>query len=144
MAEVREGDDLASAVYDAAQSQGTPLEANDVLVVTQKIVSKVEGSIVDLAEIKASPLAEEFARQYEKDPRQVEVVLQETRRIVRMDRGILIVETKHGFVCANAGVDASNVPGENRVSLLPQDPDGAPASAMRSTPPRSSLAQTLP
>jgi coenzyme F420-0:L-glutamate ligase/coenzyme F420-1:gamma-L-glutamate ligase len=88
-------------------------------------VSKAEGAVVDLKDVKASPLAEEFARQYEKDPRHVEVVLRESRRIVRMDRGILIVETKHGFVCANAGVDASNVPGEEKVSLLPRDPDGS-------------------
>jgi coenzyme F420-0:L-glutamate ligase/coenzyme F420-1:gamma-L-glutamate ligase len=123
--EVSRGDDLAPLIFDAAQAQGTPFEANDVVVVTQKIVSKAEGAVVDLREVEPSPLAEEFARQYDKDPRHVEVVLRESRRIVRMDRGILIVETKHGFICANAGVDASNVPGEERVSLLPKDPDGS-------------------
>ena len=123
--EVNEGDDLAPLIFDAAQAQGTPLEANDVVVVTQKIVSKAEGAVVDLRDVEPSPLAEEFARQYDKDPRHVEVVLRETRRIVRMDRGILIVESKHGFICANAGVDASNVPGEEKVSLLPKDPDGS-------------------
>ena len=123
--EVSRGDDLTPLIFDAAQAQGTPFEANDVVVVTQKIVSKSEGAIVDLREVKPSPLAEEFARQYDRDPRHVEVVLRETRRIVRMDRGILIVETKHGLICANAGVDASNVPGEEKVSLLPVDPDGS-------------------
>ena len=121
--EVNKGDDLAPLIFDAAQAQGTPLEANDVVVVTQKIVSKSEGAVVDLREVEPSHLAEEFARQYDKDPRLVEVVLRETRRIVRMDRGILIVESKHGFISANAGVDASNIPGEERVSLLPEDPD---------------------
>ena len=123
--EVTEGDDLVAMMLDAAQAQGTPLETGDILVVTQKIVSKAEGAVVDLRDVKASLLAEEFARLYEKDPRLVEVVFQETRRIVRMDRGILIVETKHGFICANAGVDASNVPGEEKVTLLPRDPDGS-------------------
>ncbi|MDP6101798.1 MAG: coenzyme F420-0:L-glutamate ligase [Dehalococcoidia bacterium] len=123
--EVNKGDDLAPLLFEAAQAQGTPLEADDIVVVTQKIVSKAEGAVVDLRDVKPSSLAEEFARQYEKDPRLVEVVLRETRRIVRMDRGVLIVETKHGFICANAGVDASNVPGEEMVSLLPEDPDGS-------------------
>jgi len=123
--EVNRGDDLAPLIFDAAQAQGTPLEADDVVVVTQKIVSKAEGAVVYLREVEPSPLAEEFARQYDKDPRHVEVVLRETKRIVRMDRGILIVETKHGFICANAGVDASNVPGDENVSLLPEDPDGS-------------------
>ena len=121
--EVNEGDDLTTLIFNAAQAQGTPLEANDVVVVTQKIVSKAEGAVIDLKEVEPSALAEEFARQYDKDPRHVEVVLRETRRIVRMDRGILIVESKHGFISANAGVDASNIPGEERVSLLPEDSD---------------------
>ena len=123
--EANKGDDLAQLIFDAAQAQGTPLEANDVVVVTQKIVSKAEGAVVDLREVEPSPLAEEFARQYDKDPRHVEVVLRQTRRIVKMDRGILIVESKHGFISANAGVDASNIPGEEKVSLLPEDPDGS-------------------
>ena len=123
--EIVEGDNLASLIFDAAQSQGTPLESGDVVVVTQKVVSKAEGAIVDLRDVAPSPLAEEFARQYDKDPRHVEVALREARRVVRMERGVLILETKHGFVCANAGVDASNVPGDERVSLLPTDPDGS-------------------
>ena len=121
--EVAEGDDIAALIFEASLGQSTPLEAGDVVVVTQKIVSKAEGAIVDLRDVTPSPLAEEFARQFDKDPRHVEVVLRETKRVVRMERGVLIVETKHGFVCANAGVDASNVPGEERLSLLPKDPD---------------------
>lgn len=121
--EISHGDDLALMIATAAREQGTPIENNDVLVVTQKIVSKSEGAIVDLNDITPSQLAEEFANQYSKDPRHVEVVLRESKRIVRMDRGILIVETKHGFVCANAGVDASNIPGDEKLSLLPADPN---------------------
>ncbi|MBF8266931.1 MAG: coenzyme gamma-glutamyl ligase [Dehalococcoidia bacterium] len=123
--EVTEGDDLAALILSAAQAQGTTLEAGDVLVVTQKVVSKAEGAVVDLKDVTPSPLALEFAREHNKDPRHVEVVLRESRRIVRMERGVLIAESKHGFICANAGVDASNIPGEERVSLLPRDPDGS-------------------
>jgi coenzyme F420-0:L-glutamate ligase/coenzyme F420-1:gamma-L-glutamate ligase len=105
-----------------------PLAPGDILVVTQKVVSKAEGRLVNLATITPSALAEEFATRWNKDPRHVEVVLRESRRIVRMERGILICETRHGFICANAGVDASNVPGAEVVCLLPEDPD---ASARR-------------
>jgi coenzyme F420-0:L-glutamate ligase/coenzyme F420-1:gamma-L-glutamate ligase len=99
-------------------------------VVTHKIVSKAEGRLVDLRTVEPSPLAKGYATRYGKDPRQIEVVFRESRRIVRMDRGIVISETHHGFVCANAGVDASNVPGDDTVCLLPVDPD-ASASKLR-------------
>jgi coenzyme F420-0:L-glutamate ligase/coenzyme F420-1:gamma-L-glutamate ligase len=99
-------------------------------VVTHKIVSKAEGRLVDLRGIEPSALAKGFAARYERDPRQIEVVLRESRRIVRMDRGLIIAETHHGYVCANAGVDASNVPGDDTVCLLPGDPD-ASAARMR-------------
>ena len=95
---------------------------------THKIVSKAEGRLVDLRTVEPSSLAKGYATRYGKDPRQFEVVLRESRRIVRMDHGIIISETHHGFVCANAGVDASNVPGDGTVCLLPVDPD---ASARR-------------
>ena len=121
--EVQPGDDLAAMTFQAAHAQGTPPEPGDVLVFTQKIVSKAEGALVDLRTVEPSQLALEFAGLYEKDARLVEVVLRETRRVVRMERGVLIVETKHGLICANAGVDASNVPGDEIVSLLPRDPD---------------------
>ena len=118
--EVRPGDDLAGTIAGAV---GGELRPGDVLVVTHKIVSKAEGRLVDLATIEPSALAKGFAARYGKDPRQVEVVLHESRRIVRMDRGVIISETHHGFVCANAGVDASNVPDDDAVCLLPVDPD---------------------
>jgi coenzyme F420-0:L-glutamate ligase/coenzyme F420-1:gamma-L-glutamate ligase len=123
--EVAEGDDLARLITEAAALAGTGLVTGDVLVAAQKVVSKAEGRVVSLAEVAPSGLAREFAEAWGKDPRQVEVVLRESRRIVRMDRGVIIAETTHGFICANAGVDASNVPGEDRVSLLPVDPDGS-------------------
>lgn len=123
--EVAAGDDLVRLIMEAAGRAGTGLAMGDVLVVAQKVVSKAEGRVVSLTEVVPSGLAREFAEAWGKDPRQVEVVLRESRRIVRMDRGVIIAETTHGFICANAGVDASNVPGEDRVSLLPVDPDGS-------------------
>ena len=123
--EVRPGDDLNRMISGALASG---LRAGDVLVVTHKIVSKAEGRLVDLRKVEPSTLAKGYATRYGKDPRQIEVVLRESRRIVRMDRGIVISETYQGFVCANAGVDASNVPGDDTVCLLPVDPDASAAS----------------
>jgi coenzyme F420-0:L-glutamate ligase / coenzyme F420-1:gamma-L-glutamate ligase len=132
--EVRPGDDLGRLLCDAINgtSDLTPLRPDDVLVVTQKIVSKAEGAIVDLTTITPRPEAVEFGKRWDRDPRQVEVVLREARRVVRMDRGVLITETPHGFICANGGVDASNVgPASGSiVTLLPRDPD-ASAAAIR-------------
>ena len=125
--EVGPGDDLAALIAQAAERQGLAFRDDDVLVVTQKVVSKAEGRLVDPKDVEPSPLALELARSWEKDARQVEVVLRESKRIVRMDHGVIICETRHGFVCANAGVDASNAP-EGRLVLLPLDPD---ASARR-------------
>ena len=122
--EVRPGDDLPDLI---ARATGEGLRPGDILVVTHKIVSKAEGQIVDLSAVEPSALAKGFAARYRRDPRQIEVVLRESRRIVRMDRGLIISETRHGFVCANAGVDASNVPGDDTVCLLPVDPDASAA-----------------
>jgi len=122
--EVRPGDDLPELITRAA---GESLRPGDVLVVTHKIVSKAEGRLVDLSAVEPSALAKGFAARYGRDPRQIEVVLRESRRIVRMERGLVIAETHHGFVCANAGVDASNVPGDDTVCLLPVDPDASAA-----------------
>lgn len=122
--EVRPGDDLDGLVAEAV---GGVLRAGDVLVVTHKVMSKAEGRLVDLGTVQPSPLAKEYAARWGKDPRQIEVVFRESRRIVRMDRGVVISETRHGFVCANAGVDASNVPGAETVCLLPVDPDRSAA-----------------
>lgn len=121
--EVEPGADLAGLIAEAADLSGVGLQNGDVLVVTHKVVAKAEGRLVDLRTIEPSPLAARFAEEWGKDPRQVELVLRETRRVVRMARGVLIAETQHGFVCANAGIDASNVPGEDIVCLLPDDPD---------------------
>lgn len=125
--EVRQGDDLGRLLYDALRAGGAGLHDGDVLVVAQKAVSKAEGRVVDLGTIEPSALAREWAERWQKDPRQVEVVLGEAARIVRMDRGVLIVETREGWVCANAGVDASNAPGSDRVTLLPVDSDASAA-----------------
>ncbi len=125
--EVLEGDDLGRLILAAAERGETRLQTGDVLVVAQKVVSKAEGRVVSLGDVVPSGLAREFAETWDKEPRFVEVVLRESRRIVRMDRGMIIAETTHGFICANAGVDASNVPGEDCVSLLPVDPDGSAA-----------------
>ena len=122
--EVRPGDDLPELITRAV---GESLRPGDVLVVTHKIVSKAEGRLVDLRTVEPSALAKGFAARYGRDPRQIEVVLQESRRLVRMERGLIIAETHHGFVCANAGVDASNVPGDDTVCLLPADPDTSAA-----------------
>lgn len=121
--EVKPGDDLSVLILEAVERQRTPLRDGDVLVVTQKVVSKAEGRLVALGAIEPSDLARGFAAQWGRDARLVEVVLRESRRVVRMDRGVLIVETKHGFVCANAGVDASNTGRPDTVTLLPEDPD---------------------
>ena len=123
--EIHPGDDLAGRIPRSTRHW---LRAGDILVVTHKIISKAEGRIVDLDTVEPSALAKRFAAEHGKDPRQIEVVLRESRRIVRMDRGVIISETHHGFVCANAGVDSSNVPGTESVCLLPVDPD---ASARR-------------
>ncbi|MGD0204938.1 MAG: coenzyme F420-0:L-glutamate ligase [Dehalococcoidia bacterium] len=122
MPEVRPGDDLAALILEAARGQGADVEDGDVLVVTQKIVSKAEGRLVDLRQVEPSPHARELAVQTGKDPRLLEVILRESCRIVRQEGGVIICETKHGFVCANAGVDTSNV-GGSMVSLLPLNPD---------------------
>lgn len=123
---VAAGDDLVAMLRSAADSRGVTL-ANGVLVVCQKIVSKAEGRIVALAGIEPSERARQIAEEDDKDPRHVELVLRETRRIVRRGHGVLICETKHGFVCANAGVDLSNTPGPDVAVLLPEDSDASAA-----------------
>ena len=124
---MKQGDDLGALIHEAAMGQGLELRDKDVVVVTQKIVSKAEGRTVRLDDVEPSAFAHHVARTMEKDPRVAEVVLRETARIIRMRGRALIVETRHGHVCANAGVDLSNV--ENGyVTLLPVDPD---ASATR-------------
>ncbi len=127
--EIRPGDPIAELILAAAARQGTPVIADDVLVIGQKIVSKAEGRLLRLADVTASPIAAAMAAELGRDPRLVEVILRESRRVVRMDKGILIVETHHGWICANAGVDQSNVEREV-VALLPADADRS-ARALR-------------
>ena len=130
--EIRVGDDLARMVVAALEAtpNALPLRDDDVLVVTQKVVSKAEGAVADLATVAPRAEAVEFAERWDRDARQVELVLQHAKRVVRMANGLVITETPHGFVCANGGIDASNVGPESGtiVTLLPDDPD---ASAQR-------------
>ena len=129
LGEISPGDDLPALIADALATTGAalPLRDDDVLVVTQKVVSKAEGAVVDLTTIEPRPEAIEFAQRYDRDPRQVELVLREARRVVRMANGVVITETPHGFVCANGGIDASNVGPRSGdiVTLLPADPDAS-------------------
>lgn len=125
--EVRVGDDVAALIADAAAS-GPGLENGDVVVVTQKIVSKAEDRVVALGSVTPTPEAERLAAETEKDPRLVELILRESVRIVRQRGPVLITETRHGFVCANAGIDSSNVGTEGIVCLLPEDPDRSAAA----------------
>jgi coenzyme F420-0:L-glutamate ligase/coenzyme F420-1:gamma-L-glutamate ligase len=124
--EVRAGDDLAGMLAAA----GPPLADGDVLAVAHKVVSKAEGRVVDLAAVEPGERARELAAAHGKDPRQVEVILGETAELLRAERGVLICVTHQGLVCANAGVDASNAGAEDRLVLLPTDPD-ASARALR-------------
>ena len=129
--EIRPGDNLARILVAAAKKSKLTFRQHDILVLAQKIISKSENRLIDLTTIapsqRAIDLADASATDRRKDPRLIEIILRESRRIVR-EHPVLIVETHHGFVCANAGVDQSNIPGENIVSLLPVDPD---ASAKR-------------
>src|SRR5882672_10583336 len=122
--EIQPGDDLSAQITNAARKARMHFENGDILVVAQKIVSKAEGAVVWLATVVPSPQARAIAERQKKDPRLVEIILKESRRLVRSDP-VLIAETLHGYVCANAGVDHSNVPGEDAVTLLPRDPDGS-------------------
>jgi coenzyme F420-0:L-glutamate ligase/coenzyme F420-1:gamma-L-glutamate ligase len=130
--EVTPGIDLAELVLDACKKTKSRIEDGDILIFTSKIISKAEGRLVQLSNIKPSPLAVAFGQEAGKDPRSVEVVLSEARRVVKMDRGVLIAETHQGWVCAQAGVDASNIPDPETVALLPRDPDRSAASLRRS------------
>jgi coenzyme F420-0:L-glutamate ligase / coenzyme F420-1:gamma-L-glutamate ligase len=122
--EIRPGDNLPRILLAAAKKSKLTFQQNDILVLAQKIISKSENRLIDLTSITPSQRAIDLAAKSDKDPRLIEVILRESRRIVR-DHPVLIVETHHGFICANAGVDQSNIPGENIVSLLPKAPDAS-------------------
>ena len=122
------GDDLAELLLDAAEGMGNPFENGDILVLSHVIVSRSEGKVIHLGSVTPSKAALNFAELTGKDPRLVEVILGEARAVRRMAPGVLITETIHGFVCANSGVDKSNVPGEDMVAPLPDDPDASARS----------------
>lgn len=126
--QIRPGDDLPALLLAAIDAAKVGLKDGDILVLCQKIVSKAEGAVVDLGTVTPSAFARQIADMWDKDPRMVEVVLNESSRIVRMKNGVVITESKHGWVCANSGVDASNTLADDVVILLPKDPD---ASARR-------------
>ena len=123
--QIQPGDDLPSLLLEAIDAAKVGLKDGDILVMCQKIVSKAEGAVLDLKTVTPSPFAVQIAEMWEKDPRMVEVVLTESSRIVRMKNGVIVTETKHGWVCANSGVDASNTMAEDIVILLPKDPDAS-------------------
>lgn len=120
---ISEGDRLGKILVDSAKEQGTPFDDRDIVIVTHKIVSKAEGRTVNLDHISPSEQAKELAERTGKDPALVEVLLSETKEIVRVGPNSIITENKNGVICANAGIDKSNVEGERNVVLLPKDPD---------------------
>lgn len=123
--EITGGTDLAGAIFDAAGAAGSALQDGDVVVITSKIVSKAEGQVVDLAAVEVSPFARQYAEKWEKEPAVVELVLREARRVVRQVGPVMITETRHGFICANSGVDQSSSGGHGLAVLLPVDPDAS-------------------
>jgi coenzyme F420-0:L-glutamate ligase/coenzyme F420-1:gamma-L-glutamate ligase len=129
--DIRPGDDLAALIAAAAQEVGLDLLDGDIVVVAQKIVSKSEGRIVDLTQVKPSKKALDLAKKNDKDARIVQLILKESKRIVRAKNGVIIAETRHGFICANSGVDQSNSEGEQTAILLPLDPDASASSIRR-------------
>ena len=122
---IEKGDNLAELISNAAKKQGTSLQENDILVVTHVVVSKAEGNIINLDEVTPSEKAKEIAQQTNKDPALVEAILRETKEIVRIGENSLITETNSGIVCANAGIDRSNVSGERNVVPLPKNPNSS-------------------
>lgn len=122
---ITKGDNLAKLICQATEKQNTPIQEKDVVVITHVAVSKSEGNVINLDEISPSERAKEIAQKVGKEPALVEVILRESREIVRMGPNSLITETKHGIICANAGVDRSNVQGERNVALLPENPDSS-------------------
>jgi coenzyme F420-0:L-glutamate ligase/coenzyme F420-1:gamma-L-glutamate ligase len=120
---ITEGDRLADLIVNATEKQGTPIQERDIVVITHKIVSKTEGDFVNLETVSPSEKAKEIARKTGKDPAFVEAVLRETKEIVRVGPNSLITENRNGVICANAGIDKSNVEGEKTIALLPKNPD---------------------
>jgi coenzyme F420-0:L-glutamate ligase / coenzyme F420-1:gamma-L-glutamate ligase len=121
--EIRPGDDLSALIRNAAQTEAARIDRGAIVAVAQKAVSKAENAIVDLRQIQPSRMATAWAEQWNKNARLIEVILSQSKRIVKMERGVLIAETRHGFVCANAGVDQSNTDSADFATILPADPD---------------------
>jgi coenzyme F420-0:L-glutamate ligase/coenzyme F420-1:gamma-L-glutamate ligase len=120
---ITKGDDLGKIICNAADRQGLSLKDGDIIVVTQKIVSKAEGRVYKLINIQPSPLARKIARRSRKSPELIELILRDAQSLVRLHNGHIITETRQGWICANAGVDVSNVSGGDSAALLPLDPD---------------------
>jgi coenzyme F420-0:L-glutamate ligase/coenzyme F420-1:gamma-L-glutamate ligase len=120
---IKKRDNLAKLISSAAERQGTSIEDGDIIVITHVVISRAEGAVVNLDEVTPSEFAKNVAKQVEKDPALVETIFRESKSIVRMGDKHLICETRHGLICANAGIDKSNVPGERTVALLPRNPD---------------------
>ncbi len=129
--EIRAAESLSARIAEAAQESGLRFQNNDIVVVKHKVVSKAEGATVALADIQPSRASHSWARRYGLDPRVSELALRQSRRIVRRQHGVLITETSHGFICANSGVDVSNVDGGQHAVLLPVDPDRSAARLRR-------------
>jgi coenzyme F420-0:L-glutamate ligase / coenzyme F420-1:gamma-L-glutamate ligase len=122
---IKDGDNLAELISNAAEKQGTPLVDNDIIIVTHVVVSKAEGNIIDLDKVIPSERAKELAQETNKEPALVEVILRETKEIVRIGQNSIITETKSGIICANAGIDRSNVSGDRNVVPLPKNPNAS-------------------
>jgi coenzyme F420-0:L-glutamate ligase/coenzyme F420-1:gamma-L-glutamate ligase len=122
---ITKGDNIAELIHNSARKQNTPIQEKDIIVITHVAISKAEGNVVNLDEVTPSERTKEIAQEVEKEPALVEVILRETKEVVRMGPNSLITETKNGIVCANAGVDKSNVQGERNVALLPKNPDAS-------------------
>jgi coenzyme F420-0:L-glutamate ligase/coenzyme F420-1:gamma-L-glutamate ligase len=125
------GDSIADKLHDAMRRNRHRFQPGDILVVKHKIISKVEGRLVDLAKVQPSKESLDWARKYDLDARVIEVAVRESRGVIRRKNGVLITETHHGFICANSGIDVSNVDGGETALLLPEDPDGSAAELRR-------------
>ena len=138
--EIRPGDSLAEKLAEAMRRHRISLQAGDILVVKHKIVSKSEGRLIDLATVQPSADSVAWANQYSLDARVIELALRESRAVIRRKNGVLITETCHGFICANSGIDVSNVDGGQHALLLPEDPDGSAAALRRELKKRTGAA----
>jgi len=138
--EIKTGDSLAEIIIQSLGEQNLAFESGDILVVKHKVVSKAEGRLVDLATIKPSAASVAWAKKYKLDGRVIEIALRESRAVIRRKNGVLITETRHGFICANSGVDVSNVDGGGHAVLLPADPDRSARELHRALKKRTALA----